>query len=63
MSDEDDEVCEEPSQMEMAAGELHVFAQAEESDDALEAVQEMWGQALEDLKEMPAEERERIGLK
>lgn len=61
MSDEDD-ACEDPSQMKMVAGELHVFAQAEESNDALEAVQEMWGQALEDLKEMPAEEREQIGL-
>lgn len=46
----------------MRAGELSVQAEGESSEQACEEVQELWDKAVEDISEMPEEERKKIML-
>lgn len=59
----DDESSEEPTrQAEMMAGHLFVSAEGETTDEAVEGAKELWDKAIEDIGEMPEDERNRVGL-
>lgn len=47
----------------MQAGELRVGAEGETGEEARDNVKDLWDKATHDLREMPEEERNQVGLK
>jgi hypothetical protein len=61
--EQDDEPTEEPTrQVEMMAGHLFISAEGETTEEAAEGAKDLWDKAIEDISEMPDDERNRIGL-
>lgn len=65
MSEEEDEDDngEQTYEAWMRAGELQVGAEGETSEEARENTKDLWNKAIHDLRDMPEEERNRVGLK
>lgn len=60
---DEEEQTEEPTrQVEMMAGHLFISAEGEDTEEAAEGAKELWDKAIEDISEMPEDERNRIGL-
>lgn len=61
MSDESEET-EQTYRSVIEAGMIHVSHQAGSGEESREGLTEIWKQVLEDINEMPEEDRNEIGL-